>query len=164
MIFNSYFHENTKILCFNVDLQKEMNVNISSLKEGDLVKTLYDGYKPITRILKQVNHSVPTFIYYKNQFPELFQDLIITGSHSILVDEITDNQREEIEKMLGQIFVTDKKYRLPVCLDSRALKIQNHDEINLYHIVLENDNEQNNYGIYANGLLVESISLYDAMH
>ncbi len=73
-------------------------------------------------------------------------------------------KREEIEKMLGQIFVTDKKYRLPVCLDSRALKIQNHDEINLYHIVLENDNEQNNYGIYANGLLVESISLYDATH
>ena len=31
----------------------------------------------------------------------------------------------------------------------------------IYHLVLENDNKYTIYGIYANGLLVDSCSKYD---
>ena len=36
-------------------------------------------------------------------YPELFEDLIITGSHSILVDTITEDQYNQTIKLLGKI-------------------------------------------------------------
>ena len=37
-------------------------------------------------------------------------------------------------------------------------KINNEDIYELYHLVLENDNEYGQYGIYSNGILSESMS------
>jgi hypothetical protein len=95
----------------------------------------------------------------KNNFPELTEDLVLTGSHSILVDEfINDKQREDTIKINKQIYVTDGKYRLPACVDERTEIFEIPGLYNIYHIALENENYYSNYGIYANGLLVESCS------
>lgn len=53
--------------------------------------------------------------------------------------------------VLGGIFVTDGKYRLP------AVWIHE-PKFTLYHLALENDNYYMNYGIYAQGLLVDTCS------
>jgi hypothetical protein len=54
--------------------------------------------------------------------------------------------------------VTDDKYRLMAHLDNRAVPYEKEGVFNIYHIALENENNYWNYGIFANGLLVETCS------
>jgi hypothetical protein len=49
-------------------------------------------------------------------------------------------------------------YRFPVSLDTRAEIYEDEGEHTIYHIALENEDLFKNYGIYANGLLVETCS------
>ena len=89
----------------------------------------------------------------------MFEDLIITGYHCILVDDfISESQREKTKQVNGSIFITDNKYRLPACVDEKTEIYNNPGMHIIYHIVLENDDPRMNYGIFANGLLVESCS------
>ena len=60
---------------------------------------------------------------------------------------------------MDYIYVTDDKYRLLTCLDSRSELIEDEKEYTIYHFALENDDYYMNYGVYANGLLVETSSL-----
>jgi hypothetical protein len=96
----------------------------------------------------------------QNKYPEVFEDLVITGCHSILVSSFKDDaQRENTMKLFnGKIYVTDAKYRLPACLDDKASVYEKEGMYTIYHIALDHDNYLMNYGIYANGLLVESCS------
>ena len=75
-----------------------------------------------------------------------------------MVDSITNVQRECTEAILGKIFLTDNKFRLIACLDEKAEPYNKHENTRIYHIALEHANDFMNYGIYANGLLVESCS------
>lgn len=140
---------------------------IQHLRKGDLVKTFKDGFKPIYKIgKKEISHSPTSELskehLYKcstTQYPELFEDLVLTGCHSLLVDKFEDDeQRDQTRKINGGIYVTDKKYRLPVCADPRASIYEKAGKYMVYHIALEHDDYYMNYGIYANGLLVESTS------
>jgi hypothetical protein len=73
------------------------------------------------------------------------------------VDQFTDDQqRKQTEKVLKKIYVTDRKYRLPACVDSRARVYDQHGTYTIYHLALQHENYYMNYGIYANGLLVET--------
>ena len=73
-------------------------------------------------------------------------------------DTITDVQRDKTIELLGRIFVTDKKYRLMACVDERSTPYDQQGTFNIYHLALENTEYYQNYGIYANGLLVETCS------
>ena len=86
------------------------------------------------------------------------EDLIITGCHSILVDEFKEGEREKANELLGDVFITDNKYRLPACVDEGASIYEIPAPHFIYHLALENDDYKMNYGIYANGLLVETSS------
>lgn len=157
------FLEGTQVLCQvdNVDTY----LLIETLKEGTLVKTSRDGYKKIEVIRKGTiqNPSNTDRIeqrLYKcspNAYPELKDDLYMTGCHSILVDNITDEQEEKTTKQLGKIFVTDKKYRLMACIDERAEPWNSEGLYTIWNLALENADPKMNYGIYVNGgLIVES--------
>jgi len=159
------FLEGTKICSF-ID-GEEKYVPIENLRKGDLVKTLKNNYKPIDMIgFSTMTHSATTTRtkdqLYKcspNAYTELFEDLIITGCHSILVNKFaSDIQKEETIKINGKIYVTDKKYRLPACVDEKATVYELPGTYTIYHLALENDDYYMNYGIYANGLLVETCS------
>jgi hypothetical protein len=104
---------------------------------------------------------VPNRIYRcsKKHYPELIEDLYITGQHSILVDELTDKQRSEINDLFQQIYITEDKYRLPCFFDEKSEVVEKSEEVAIYHIALKNEKYYTNYGIYANGLLVETCSL-----
>jgi hypothetical protein len=76
------------------------------------------------------------------------------------VPSITEKQRAELTKVLGKIFVTDKKYRLIACVDERAEPWASEGTYTIWHFCLENENPKMNYGVYANGgLLVETCSI-----
>jgi hypothetical protein len=158
------FGENTKIMCF-VD-GREQELMVQDIRNGVLVKTFKSGYKPVCMIgtNKMINSGNDErikerlYICKKEKYPELTEDLIITGCHSILLDKITDEQRISLLKEMGDIYVTEDKYRLTAAMDERAEPHNCAGEFNIYHFALEHDIYVANYGVYANGLLVESCS------
>jgi len=161
---NICFKEGTKILCL-VD-NKEVYLPIETITPGTLVKTSLDGYKKVDMIgsSKMYNpgntlHSMKRLYVCKQaNYPELLENLVLTGDHSILVPDITEKQRADINEYMGRIFVTDRKYRLMACLDSRAEPYTEEGIHTIWNLALENESYYGNYGIYANGLLVETCS------
>jgi len=159
------FLEGTTILCQVDNVEKYLP--IETLRKGTFVKTSRDGFKKVELIGKGdlQNYDNEDRIenrLYKcspSRYPELTKDLFITGCHSILVDDITEKQREDLIKQLGQIFVTDNKYRLTASVDERAEPWRSEGKYTIWHIALENPDSKRNYGIYANGLLVETCSI-----
>jgi len=97
----------------------------------------------------------------KNVYPDLFQDLYLTGCHSILVDRLTTSQKTSILKQFGRVFCTDDKYRLMTCVDERTIPYMKEEDIMIYHFALEDTNPRRNFGVYANGLLVETAFEHD---
>lgn len=81
------FKEDSLILCYKDG--KEEYRKIQELRKGDLVKTLKHGYVAIDMIgttkLITPNHSKERCLYRcpNENYPGLFEDLIITGYHSI---------------------------------------------------------------------------------
>jgi hypothetical protein len=73
---------------------------------------------------------------------------------------MTYKQKEDTTAHLGKLCFTDGKYRLIACLDERAEPWNSKGIYTVWHFALENDNENMNYGVYANGgLLVETCSI-----
>jgi len=160
------FLEGSKILALVEG--KETYVPIENLRKGDLIKTCCNGYKKVALIGKGDivnpgnNERLEDRLYKCSleKYPELTEDLYLTGFHSILVDKLTDVQLEKTIKYMINIFVTDNKYRLIACIDERAEPWNSEGRFTIWHIALENVDERMNYGIYANGgLLVESCSI-----
>jgi hypothetical protein len=161
---------NYSIPCFKEGTQILTNngyIRIEDLKKGDLIKTCKHYYVPIDMIgKKEMCHSaleerIKDQLYKcsRPEYPEVSEDLIITGSHSILVDDFTsEEEKQSTVEVLGNIYITENKYRLPACVDKRSKVYETTGTYTIYHLALENDNYYMNYGIYANGLLVESCS------
>lgn len=162
------------VICFKVDSKikclinnEEKDICIQDLKKGDLVKTSRDGYLPVNVVGKKKCYNpknsdkrTVTRLYKlsKNKYPELYEDLVVTGCHSILVDFITNKQIEETKKIIKTktLCMTSGLFRLLACIDERSdIYKDEYGDIDVYHIALGDDINVN-YGIYANGLLVES--------
>jgi hypothetical protein len=140
---------------------------IQDLRKGDLVKTFKSGYKPVSMVGKREIHHKANLERIKDQlyklskhrYPALWEDLILTGCHSILVDDfVSERQKEKTIQINGDAYLTEDKYRLPTCADEKATVYETPGKYTVYHVALENDSYYGNYGIYANGLLVESCS------
>jgi hypothetical protein len=148
------FKENTKILTQNG------YVYVQDLKIKDLVKTALHGFVPINCIGKQEIMHYALKERIKDQLYQYadYENLCITGCHSVLVHNIS-NYESQIRNVLGNIYVTDNMYRLPACIDPRADILPESGKYIIYHIALDNNCRFGNYGIYANGLLVETCSI-----
>jgi hypothetical protein len=158
------------ITCFKEDTKILTNkgyIPIQNLRKGHLVKTLEHYYLPIVMIgKKEIHHPAKTeriqdqlYKCTQSEYPEIFEDLVLTGCHSILVDEFAnEEQKEKTIEVNKIIYVTDRKYRLPACADHRASVYEHPGDYTIYHLALEHNDYYMNYGIYANGLLVESCS------
>ena len=140
--------------------------SVENLRKGDLVKTLKNDYLPIVLIgkspiynsgnLERIKNRL--YILPKDLFPTLTEDLVLTGCHSLLVDGLYKEQIFEMGGESGRLYKTDDKLRLFTCFEPRAIPYQEEGTFTVYHLALESDNDEINFGIYANGLLVESIS------
>lgn len=160
------FLEGSQILCL-VD-EKENYLPIEKMRKGTLVKTLNSGYKMVHIIGKRdiLNFNDSKRIkdrLYKltsAKYPALTSDLYLTGCHSTLVDSLTEEQKDEIKKMLGVVCVTERKYRLPACIDNNAEPWQSNGTYTVWHFALDDQNPLINFGVYANGgLIVETGSI-----
>ena len=142
-------------------------IPIEKLKNGDLVKTLKNGYLPIVIIGKSKIYNSGDEERIKNRlynlscknYSELSKDLVLTGCHSILVDTLTTFHALEIGGEIKRLYITDDKLRLFCYLDPKSLPYDKEGIFTIYHIALKNENYYGNYGIYANGLLVETCSI-----
>lgn len=157
------FLEGSTILCEN-----DNYIPIEKIEPGTLVKTHQHGYKRVeligtSEIYNNGNDERTEnklYILKKDKYPELKEDLIVTGHHSILVDKLTDIQRKKIITSLGKIYITGNKYRLMTFADERAEPYKADGKFKIWHFALENTCIYSNYGVYANGgLLVESTSI-----
>jgi len=148
---------------------KEGYKQIENLKKGDLVNTFKDNYVAIDTIVEEEMYHDASKPRNKGQlfkldypeYPQLLKELYITGAHSILVGKLTEKQKEQIIKDYGKVFATDLFDRLPAYIDERAQVHEESGTYTIYHLALENENMHSNYGIFANGLLVESLSKHD---
>jgi hypothetical protein len=134
---------------------------IENLQKGDSVKTYKHGFQPIVAIGKRdiLHPSTQKNQLYRCLHEEVFGDLVLTGCHAVLVPFLKDEtQWEHVEQQFGCVYETDDLFRLPVCLDDRAVLYENEGVHTIYHIALEHPDYYMNYGIYAQGLLVESSS------
>ncbi len=160
----------TPMVCFKEDskiLTKKGYTPIQDLRKGDLIKTLKNGYKAIDMIgFREIYNPIceerikdKLYVCSTKVFTELFEDLIITGCHAILEDNfISQEQLDESKEILGGIFFTEEKRRIPACVDKRTIPYEKEGKFMIYHLALENEDYFMNYGIYANGLIVETCS------
>jgi hypothetical protein len=158
------------VVCFNEDTKILTDSGyklVQDLRKGDLIKTLLNGFVPIEMIAKKEFFNPASserikdqlYILTNENYPEIFEPLVITGCHSILVDGFKDDEeRQKTNEVLGNVYITNQKYRLPACVDERCEIYDKKGNCTIYHIALENENYYGNYGIYANGLLVETCS------
>jgi hypothetical protein len=156
------FKEGTKILTM-----KGYKM-VQDLRKGDMVKTLKNDYKAIEMIGKKefIHHPTPEdrvkeqlYVCSKPEFDQILEPLVLTGCHSILVGEfVSEAQRQKTIDVNGDIYLTDNKYRLPACAHHGTTVYDHPGTYTIYHLALENEDYFMNYGIYANGLLVESCS------
>ena len=153
------FCEGSEILCI-ID-NEEKYIKVQHLKIGNIVKTYNDEPKKIIKYYKnkyrndKSHHQICKISNYENQT----KDLYITGGHSILVDELTENEKRESLKYWNDLMKIKDKYLLLSCVNENAKKINDSNIYTIYHIVLENDDIYGQYGIYANGILTESMSI-----
>jgi hypothetical protein len=140
---------------------------VQDLRSGDLVKTVSSGFKKIQHIGYSKMYNNVNEIRSKNklyrcstsEYPELTEDLVITGCHGILIKNFKDHtQIEKTQEVLGKIYITEEYYRLPACVDDRTKIFEEEGVHTIWHFSLENSDYYMNYGVYANGLLVETTS------
>jgi hypothetical protein len=157
------FNEGTKILCLNKNFEEEY-ILIENLRKGDLVKSYKHGYRKIDLIGKNIMINNPEKFnecMYKMEKTEengLIEDLIVTGGHSILVDDL-GNFKEENDKIFGRSIMIDDKYLLLSAVSNDFKKLENTDLYTYYHFILENNgNNDERFGVCANGILTETSS------
>jgi hypothetical protein len=111
------FNEGTKILCLNKNFEEEY-ISIEKLRKGDLVKSYKHGYRKIDLIGKNAMLNDPCiwsncmYKMKKNDNNGLIEDLIVTGGHSILVDDLLEYKEKNDEMFGGKSQMIDDKYLL----------------------------------------------------
>jgi hypothetical protein len=160
----SCFNEGTKILCLNNNFEEEY-VLIEELKKGDLVKTYKHGYRKIDLIGKKDMINNPENFHecmykmektYKNG---LIDDLIVTGGHAILVDDLGSLKEENDKIFGGSTLMIDDKYLLTAAVSEDFKKIEDINIYTYYHFSVENNGDDDErFGVWANGILTETVS------
>lgn len=161
----SCFKEDTKILCLIDNVEKY--IPIQNIRNGDFIKTYSSSFKKVVHIgyRKFINpggkERIQEKLYRctKKNYPELIEDLYITGCHSILVDKLTTKQLKEIKKLYNTFYITEGLCRLMAVFDEKSEPVEEENEITIWHLALDNESKYSNYGIFANGLLVETTSI-----
>lgn len=151
------FLEGTKITC-RTPIGEEVQANVESLRPGDMVKTLNNGFMPV-RVTSFITLSTP----YAEDYGCLYQMsnpyICLASRQCTLVDEISDEIRLAIIQKVGYYNLADGMNKIPAFLDPRFSAIVQTQDLNVWYFSLEAEDGAQTYGIYANGILVESVSL-----
>ena len=172
-VYPTSMKEGTNIL--KLHNGQEVYIPIEYLQKGDLIKTA-NGYKTITVIGKIVVNNLGNqertkeclYQLTKKNYPELFEDLIVSSCTSISVNKST-HARNNTAEYIKHIHSIEDKYSLTAYVDERAIPYEKAGTYTMYQIALQNvGNSRNsgnsgnngNNGIYANGLFVGTVNAY----
>ena len=152
------FNKGTKILCWKNG--KEQYVNIEDLKQGAMVKTYKHGFQPIIDMRKgtyKLNQPGDMGMYRMKKQDQMIGDLEMTGLHCLLVDAKDSKYKQDIRNQGGlekPHYFIDGKFRLRAkeCNDFKQMECTSYS---IYTFSLEGEKQ---YGIWANGALVETTS------
>jgi hypothetical protein len=99
-------------------------------------------------------------MYLMPKNDNMTKDLIVTGGHSILVDNMTKNEFiKNSEYFKNSNPNIDNKQLLLACASDKFRVLENNNEYTIYNFCLENDSDDKaRYGVWANGVLVETPS------
>ena len=150
------YEANTLILI--LENNEEVYKKVSKLKVGDLVKTYKKGYKKI-KLLHSFKYKPPSGIKGLNMlYKHKENGVIITGGHSILVDELTEQEKINNLKQCGFNKTIEDKKLLLACSSDKFKKIDDCcKEYHLFHFSLETDDPKEHFGVYiTDGILSES--------
>jgi hypothetical protein len=170
----SCYLEGTKI-----QLADDRYVPIEELEEGELVKVFFNkgiSSLPIKKVLKNRIHNTPynkasnkLYIYRKEKNPRLFEDLVITGGHSLVVDQLSAQQAADTKKIWNTLHKINDKYLLLASVNEQMEEYTQEGFFSVYHIVLdqplkefESESEggySDQYIINSNGVFSETMSL-----
>ena len=160
----SCFNEGTKILSLNENLEEEY-IPIENLKKGDLVKSFKHGYRKIDSIGKGTlvnnpnNFSNCMYKMKKTEENGLLEDLIVTGWHAIMVDDLGEFKEENDKKFGSTTPTIDGKHLLLSSVSTDFVKVEDTNVYTYYHFILENnEDDDERFGVWANGILVETPS------
>lgn len=151
----SCFTRNTKITTADGE------VAIQNIRMGTLIPTLSSGLKEVVEIGVRNIKTFPDIEDVGLQIYRYEDGLRVTGKHSVLVDELTEEQEELIPSIIGSLKQTEGKWLLPACIDPYAEQLEASGMFTVYHLVLENDDDDGNYGIVAHNTWVETCSKND---
>jgi len=87
--------------------------------------------------------------------------LIISGGHGICKDDITEKQANMLKKYWDEPKKINDKYLLLSCFDDKFRLYENEGVYNMYHLILESNDEKEKYAIDTNGILTETLSIHD---
>jgi hypothetical protein len=150
-------------------ITNDMKIIYKKIKEisiNDIIMTEYSGPKKIKYIyhekIKNISNRHSRFkdklyVLKKQDYPELKDDLILTGRHPILVNhnfsnkEIINNNHKFIRNF----------FRLETYKNKKAISFDIEGVFDIYNIVLENSFIGKNYPIRVNGILTETLSEYE---
>jgi hypothetical protein len=164
------FQQSYVELCYDEINQCDIYKQINQLTTNDLVKIYPSGYRKIKYIGYKLFSNQPSNVW-SEQFYTIpvfnnnqFQNLTISGYHSILVDSIPFDIQKKYEEYKCLIKSIHDKKLLIVGLTNFYLTTNELID-QYYHLVLEHENDENyQYGIWANSILSESQSEKDFLH
>ena len=152
------FNKGTKILCLKDG--HEQYVRIETLKVGDYVKTYKHGFQPINDMRKgtyRLNQPGDMGLYRMKKQDQMIADLEMTGLHCLLIDSDDVSYKQDIKNQGGlnnPKFFVDGKFRLRA-KECKQFKQMPCTSYSIYTFTLEGKEQ---YGIWANGALVETTS------
>lgn len=160
------FGENTLLPIITENNQVKYN-RIKDIKIGDVIMTEYHGPKKIKYIYHKKIQNVSNYqnkkknkdklyVLKKQDYPELIEDLVLTGGHPILVN-LNFSCSEMLKK--PDMFLRNF-YRLETYKNKKSVDFDCDGVYNIYNVILENNNKYNKYPIRINGILTESCEEY----
>tara|TARA_E500000178_G_scaffold250886_1_gene247510 strand:- start:1278 stop:1961 length:684 start_codon:yes stop_codon:yes gene_type:complete len=152
------FNKGTKILCLKEG--KEQYVCVEDLQQGSMIKTFKHGFQPINDIRKgtyKLNQPGDMGMYRMKKQDHMIADLEMTGLHCLLIDTKDAKYQQDIQNQGGlknPKFFVDGKFRLRAnsCSEFQQMPRTSYT---IYSFSLEGKEQ---YGIWANGALVETTS------
>jgi len=157
----SCFSEGIKILCLNKKFEEEY-IPIEKLRKGDLVKSYLHGYRKVELIGKGYSVSDMNkftecmYKMVKTETNGLIEDLILTGGHGLLVNDLGE-YTEKTKEIWNELQKIDDKYLLLAGISNDFEKLETVPSFYYYQFILENNGDnKERFGIWANGVLVET--------
>lgn len=165
--------EGTEILC--LINEKEEYIKIEDIKKGTLIKIYSPGtesrYKKMEGIAKSTLYPSKSharskiFVLRKDKLGKEmpYKDLYVSGAHSYLVDKLKEGEQlNTMIKFCGRTgLMLQDKYKLIVSLSEEWEELNDTKTYILYHFALESDNLYDHYGVYANGIISESMNIFN---